>query len=123
MVYQNSNYQLLHELGLTCNLDVVCSDHVAPAVHAAIPGPRVPCLQAAHPEAVGGRVQANAGWVYEGRGPQLRRVHRHPRVLDSRQGGAGPEGGVMRDMAISDALYCCIKKKNFIVGVSRNVDQ
>ena len=107
----------------TCHPDVVGRHLVSSAVHSAVPGPRVPGLQSAHPKAVGGRVQANAGWVYEGRGSQLRRVHRHPRVLDSRQGGAGPEGGVMRDLAISDALYCCIKKKNFIVGVSRNVDQ
>ena len=54
---------------LTCDLDVVGGDHVASAVHAAVPGPGVPGLQAAHPEAVRGRVQTNAGGVDKGRGP------------------------------------------------------
>ena len=76
---------------LTCDLDVVGGDHVASAVHPAVPGAGVPGLQGAHPQTVGGRVQPDAGGVNEGCGPQLRGVHCHTGVLDCWQGGAGPE--------------------------------
>ena len=97
---------------LTCDLDVVGGDHVASAVHPAIPGAGVPGLQGAHPQAVGGCVQPDAGGVNEGCGPQLRGVHCHPGVLDCRQGGAGPEE---KKVVMKIDLYFFVKiKKMFL---------
>ena len=88
-------------MDVTCDLDVVCRDLPAPAVHPAVPGAGVPGLEAAHSQAVGGRVQADAGGVDEGRGPQLRGVHGHPGVFDGRQRGAGPGEDSYQN-------WCCI---------------
>ena len=70
---------------LTCNLEMVSCDLLAPTIHSAVPGPRVPRLQVADHETVGGRVQSDPGRVNERRGSQLWSEDCHSGVLDRGQ--------------------------------------
>ena len=79
-------------LGLTCHSDIVGRDLIRPAVHPAVPGPRVPGLQPGDRQRVAGRVQPDPAGVDEGRGAQLRGEDGHPGVLDGGERGTGPAG-------------------------------
>ena len=77
-------------MDVTCDLDVVCRDLPAPAVHPAVPGAGVSCLQSGHGEGEGGRVQPDPRGVDQRSGAQLGGEDGHTGVLDGGERGAGP---------------------------------
>ena len=82
--------QFVDSVDVTCDLDVVCRDLPAPAVHPAVPGAGVACLQPGDGEREGGRVQPDPRGVDQRSGAQLGGEDGHTGVLDGGERGAGP---------------------------------